>query len=78
MDRGVDPLAPLLHEFSYQAMIGDLMELENGGLGAEGFKLKRKEEAKDGKDGGDKVVSLDDSDQIYVSFSTLTWCPKVV
>lgn len=32
LDRSYDPLTPLLHEYSYQAMITDLLNIEDGGL----------------------------------------------
>ena len=30
VDRSFDVVAPLIHEFFYQAMLNDLMEVENG------------------------------------------------
>ncbi|CDZ98136.1 Vesicle trafficking protein Sec1 [Phaffia rhodozyma] len=29
-DRSIDPVAPFLHEFTYQAMVNDLLEVEDG------------------------------------------------
>jgi syntaxin-binding protein 1 len=29
LDRSIDTAAPLLHEFTYQAMINDVLELDN-------------------------------------------------
>lgn len=31
LDRSVDPIAPLLHEFTYQAMVNDLLQLSDDG-----------------------------------------------
>ena len=30
VDRSMDPVAPFLHEFTYQAMVNDLLEVEDG------------------------------------------------
>lgn len=30
VDRSMDPVAPFLHEFTYQAMIHDLLPLDEG------------------------------------------------
>ncbi|KAI8916345.1 Sec1-like protein [Gorgonomyces haynaldii] len=54
LDRSVDVLAPLLHEFSYESMIADLIQLRDG---------KYKDE--EGKD-----VNLDESDQIWEQTKT--------
>lgn len=33
VDRSIDPVAPWPHEFTYQAMVTDLLALERDGLG---------------------------------------------
>jgi len=30
VDRSMDPVAPFLHEFTYQAMVNDLLSVEDG------------------------------------------------
>jgi syntaxin-binding protein 1 len=30
VDRSMDPVAPFLHEFTYQAMVNDLLKVEDG------------------------------------------------
>lgn len=30
VDRSMDPVAPFLHEFTYQAMVNDLLDVEDG------------------------------------------------
>jgi syntaxin-binding protein 1 len=30
VDRSMDPVAPFLHEFTYQAMVNDLLPVEDG------------------------------------------------
>ncbi|KAJ3289911.1 vacuolar sorting protein VPS33/slp1 [Rhizoclosmatium sp. JEL0117] len=54
VDRGADVVAPLLHEFTYQAMVNDCLALE------EGNKFPNKSEE-------GKLATLDDSDKIWVS-----------
>eukprot|EP00842_Homolaphlyctis_polyrhiza_P002763 jgi/Hompol1/3488/HPOL_003257-RA len=54
-DRTIDVLAPLLHEFSYQAMIADLIGLETG-------------KYKDPRDGKETVI--DESDPIWSEVRT--------
>lgn len=58
MDRSVDVIAPLLHEFSYQAMISDFIGIE------EGNKIRWEG---DGSVNG--FVTLDESDPIWVKYS---------
>ncbi|KAJ3108954.1 vacuolar sorting protein VPS33/slp1 [Phlyctochytrium planicorne] len=54
LDRGVDALAPLLHEFTYQALIHDLFQLEDGNK-------YRHEDASNG------LAVLDESDPFFLS-----------
>ncbi|KAJ1343490.1 hypothetical protein BSLG_001932 [Batrachochytrium salamandrivorans] len=54
-DRSIDVLAPLLHEFSYQAMAGDLIGLETG-------------KYKDRRDGKETII--DETDPIWSEVRT--------
>ncbi|CAG8485741.1 1510_t:CDS:10 [Paraglomus occultum] len=58
-DRSLDMNAPFLHEFTYQAMVNDLLPLENGQKYSYAFT---------GPDGSSqtKEANLDESDQIWV------------
>ncbi|KAI8339302.1 Sec1-like protein [Blakeslea trispora] len=65
VDRSIDPAAPLLHEFTYQAMINDLLpvqETENH----TGIKYSYEFNQADGSTGTKDVV-LDEEDNIYRS-----------
>lgn len=53
LDRSVDPLAPLLHEFTYQAMIYDLLEVDR-----DVYRYK--------SDTGFKEMLLNDSDELFM------------
>ncbi|KAJ8326195.1 syntaxin binding protein 1 [Batrachochytrium dendrobatidis] len=54
-DRSIDMISPLLHEFSYQAVVGDLIGLETG-------------KYKDRRDGSETIV--DESDPIWAEVRT--------
>ncbi|KAI9333695.1 Sec1-like protein [Obelidium mucronatum] len=54
VDRGVDVVSPLLHEFTYQAMVHDCLTLEDGN--------KYPNKSDEGK-----MATLDDFDKIWVS-----------
>ena len=60
MDRGVDLCAPLLHEFSYQAMAQDLLDIKEGNR----YEYKY---ASDQGDAGMRVVALDENDGLWVN-----------
>ncbi|CAO3657362.1 unnamed protein product [Mucor hiemalis] len=65
VDRSIDPAAPLLHEFTYQAMINDLLpvqETENG----TGIKYSYEFHQADGSMGSKDVI-LDEDDNVYKS-----------
>jgi syntaxin-binding protein 1 len=53
VERGIDVVAPLLHEYSYQAMVADLLDVET------------KYKYLDGEE--EKEAMLDESDLIWVS-----------
>ncbi|KAI8609559.1 Sec1-like protein [Chytriomyces sp. MP71] len=54
VDRGVDVVAPLVHEYTYQAMVQDYLQLE------EGCKIVNKHD-------DNKLATLDEKDKIWVS-----------
>lgn len=60
VDRTMDPAAPLLHEFWYQAMVNDLLKIEDG------VRYKYKYENQAGVK-ETRVAILDDSDEVWVS-----------
>eukprot|EP01027_Heterolobosea_sp_BB2_P007880 GEZU01011698.1.p1 GENE.GEZU01011698.1~~GEZU01011698.1.p1 ORF type:complete len:640 (-),score=194.46 GEZU01011698.1:182-2101(-) len=57
--RDVDTLAPILHEFTYQAMVYDLLDIEEGGIYTH--------ETVDGRgEPKQKKVMLDENDELWV------------
>ncbi|KAJ1937404.1 syntaxin binding protein 1, partial [Kickxella alabastrina] len=58
VDRSADPFAPVLHEFTYEAMVYDLLEIEDGN------KFTYTVELANGAE-DEKTVVLDDSDAIW-------------
>ncbi|KAI9013445.1 Sec1-like protein [Hyaloraphidium curvatum] len=54
-DRSIDPVAPLLHEFTYQAMINDLLQIQDGNK----YTYTTAE-------GAVQSVTLDESDPLWV------------
>jgi syntaxin-binding protein 1 len=60
LDRSFDHLSPFLHDFSYQAIINDLLNIENG-----------KKYRYTSSDGTEKLIYLDEEDQIYTSLKHL-------
>ncbi|BEI82705.1 hypothetical protein CcaverHIS002_0305730 [Cutaneotrichosporon cavernicola] len=64
VDRTMDPAAPLLHEFWYQAMVNDLLKIEDG------TRYKYKYENTVG-DKETRTAVLDDNDEVWVSIRHL-------
>eukprot|EP01080_Neovahlkampfia_damariscottae_P006730 gene6730-10895_t len=64
LDRSVDTVAPLVHEFTYQAMFQDLLRVEKGNIYTYEY-----------VDGENKTVSkkvvIDDNDKIWVKYRHL-------
>ncbi|KAI8384493.1 Sec1-like protein [Radiomyces spectabilis] len=69
VDRSLDPNAPLLHEFTYQAMINDLLPVETNESG-NGVEFTYEYHQSDGSM-GTKKVSLDEDDNVYKSIRHL-------
>ncbi|KAJ2159618.1 syntaxin binding protein 1 [Coemansia sp. RSA 552] len=61
VDRSADPVAPILHEFTYEAMVYDLLDIEDGTKFTYTAKLGSGEEET-------KSVKLDESDAIWQEF----------
>ncbi|KAJ1647139.1 syntaxin binding protein 1, partial [Coemansia asiatica] len=61
VDRSADPFAPILHEFTYEAMVNDLLDIEDGN------KYVYTTTLADGTE-EQKTVVLDDSDPIWQEF----------
>lgn len=64
VDRTMDPAAPLLHEFWYQAMANDLLKIEDG------TRYKYKYESSAGER-ETRVAVLDDTDDVWCSIRHL-------
>ncbi|KAM3583138.1 syntaxin binding protein 1 [Umbelopsis sp. WA50703] len=63
VDRSIDNISPLLHEFTYQAMITDLLPVEPAGVA---LKYKYDYSQSDGTTGS-KEVMLEESDNVYTT-----------
>ncbi|KAJ2716875.1 syntaxin binding protein 1, partial [Coemansia sp. Cherry 401B] len=61
VDRSADPLAPILHEFTYEAMVYDLLEIDEGTKFTYTAQLGNGEEEV-------KTVQLDDNDPVWMEF----------
>jgi syntaxin-binding protein 1 len=59
LDRSLDAATPLVHEFTYQAMIQDLLPLENG---------KYKYEPDNGPPA---LITLDENDSVWVTLTQI-------
>ncbi|CDS07042.1 hypothetical protein LRAMOSA09565 [Lichtheimia ramosa] len=69
LDRTIDTNAPLLHEFTYQAMINDLLSVEDTEYGT-GIKYTYSFNQADGSIGTKEVI-LDEEDPVYMSIRHL-------
>ncbi|KAG0189218.1 vacuolar sorting protein VPS33/slp1 [Apophysomyces sp. BC1034] len=63
LDRTIDPISPFLHEFTYQAMIADLLKNEET---AAGLKYSYEYTQEDGTS-KDQEITLNDQDTVYTS-----------
>lgn len=61
LDRSEDPLSPLMHEFTYQAMVHDLLKIEDDKIT---YKADSNSDDSSGK--VDKDVLLNDNDQLWM------------
>ncbi|KAJ2633098.1 syntaxin binding protein 1 [Coemansia sp. RSA 1290] len=61
VDRSADPFAPILHEFTYEAMVYDLLEIEDGCKYTYTAQLGNGEEEV-------KTIQLDDNDEVWQEF----------
>lgn len=62
VDRAEDPLSPLMHEFTYQCLVQDLLPIEEG-------RLKYEVDTKEGKQ--EKEALLNDADELWVELRHL-------
>ncbi|OAD74659.1 hypothetical protein PHYBLDRAFT_144034 [Phycomyces blakesleeanus NRRL 1555(-)] len=63
LDRTIDPISPFLHEFTYQAMIADLLDTEDTPAG---IKYSYEYTQEDGTTKGQEIT-LNDQDSVYSS-----------
>ncbi|KAL1936666.1 hypothetical protein VTP01DRAFT_800 [Rhizomucor pusillus] len=63
LDRTIDPVSPLLHEFTYQAMVADLLNVEET---TSGLKYTYEYTQEDGTS-KEQETTLNDQDSVYTS-----------
>jgi len=63
LDRSSDVLSPFMHEFTYQAMVNDLLPIEDD-------KISYKPDVAENPDVEEKEVLLNENDQIWVELKT--------
>ncbi|KAI8365236.1 Sec1-like protein [Radiomyces spectabilis] len=63
LDRTIDPISPFLHEFTYQAMMADLLHVEEGTTGS---KYSYEYTQEDGTT-KDEEIMLNEQDSLYTS-----------
>jgi hypothetical protein len=61
VDRGIDVVAPLLHEFTYQAFVADLLDVHS----------------RYSPDEGGAEVILDESDPVWVRSLACSLCARI-
>lgn len=59
LDRSFDPLSPLMHEYTYQAMVEDLLPVRDGGVISYSTETASNQKV-------EKEVILNDSDELWV------------
>jgi len=70
LDRNEDMISPLIHELTYQAMVYDLLEMDDDKLT---YKIpenskEKGDEGEEGEDSDKKDVLLNDNDEVWVEF----------
>lgn len=63
LDRTIDPISPFLHEFTYQAMVADLLKVEET---TSGLKYSYEFTQEDGTT-KDQETTLNDQDTVYTA-----------
>ena len=65
LDRSLDPLSPLMHEFTYQAMVNDLLPIEDDKISYKSETVVSKE-GESQMEAVQKDVLLNDNDELWV------------
>lgn len=66
LDRSVDPLTPLMHEFTYQAMVNDLLRIDDDKISYQAENVVSKGEGHNAVESVPKDVLLNDNDALWV------------
>ena len=66
LSRTDDPLSPLMHEFTYQAMVYDLLKVKNGQITYQASTVGTSADTGDGKGTMKKDALLNENDEVWV------------
>lgn len=66
LSRTDDPLSPLMHEFTYEAMVHDLLTVNNGKITYKASTVGTAADTGDGKGTMDKDALLNENDEVWV------------